>query len=178
MKARTMGDAAVRALVVAIQKELGREKDMRLAETNATWCNMQSLAETIELRKGFERRLELLTEESFRVGYDVIDKVQKLDDELVAMPKELVAADDAIMEPMMVMKNSIETERVERERTNNDIKTQINNSKQEITEERDESENDTSETETTLSPRSQASDTEVRSHSTSWSTQSTPRRSE
>merc|ERR1712007_152590 len=40
---RIVGDATVRALVVATQQELGKEKDMCFAEANATRCNLQSL---------------------------------------------------------------------------------------------------------------------------------------
>merc|ERR1712007_103174 len=151
------GKKALRALVVTTQQELVKQKDV---------C----LAETIELRQGFERRLELLREESFQVGNAVHDTVQKLGGKLVAMQKERVVADDAITALIMVMKNSIEKERLEREKTDNDIKTQINHIKKELTEERDESENDTSKTGTILTPLWQASDTEVRSRSTSWST--------
>merc|ERR1712007_390045 len=155
------GKKAVHALVATTQQELVKEKDV---------C----LAETIELRQVFECRLELLREGSFQVVNEVVkdvhDKLQKLGGELVAIQKERDAADDAITALTMVMKNSIEKERVEREKTDNDIKTQINKIKRELTEERDGSENDTSQTGTTLSPLPQASNTEVRSRSTSWST--------
>jgi len=87
---------------------------------------------------------------------------------LLSMPKERAASDDAITRLMTLMKNSIEKERAEWEKADNDIKTHINNIEQELTEERDESENNTRKTGTTLS--SQASDTEVRSRSSSWST--------
>merc|ERR1712007_272873 len=133
------GKKAVHALVATTQQELVKEKDV---------C----LAETIELRQVFERRLELLREGSFQAVNEVHDKVQKLGGELVAMQKERAAADDAFTALTMVMKNSIEKERVEREKTDNDIKTQINKIKRELTEERDGSENDTSQTGTTLSP--------------------------
>merc|ERR1712007_418149 len=150
------GKTALHALVVTTEQELVKQKDV---------C----LAETIELRQGFERRLELLREESFQVGNEVHDQVQKFGGELVAMQKERVVADDAITALIMVIKNLIQKERLAREKTDNDIKTQINNIKQELTEERDGSENDTSKT-GTLSPLWQASDTGVRSRSTSWST--------
>merc|ERR1712007_226422 len=82
------------------QQELVKQKDV---------C----LAETIELQ-GFERGLELLREESFQVGNEVHDKVQKLGGELVAMRKERVVADDAITALIMVIRDSIEKERLER----------------------------------------------------------------
>merc|ERR1719454_2267355 len=203
---RENGDAAV----IAIHQELSREGEMRLDETIEIRCSLQRLkgqlwvdledgkkalhalvvntqqelvkqkdmclAETIELRQGFERRLELLREEQER--NEVHNKVQKLGGELLVMQKERVVADDAITALIMVMKNSIEKERLEREKTDNDIKTQINNIKQELTKERDESENDTSNTVTTLSPLWQASDTEFRSRSTSWSTSENESRGE
>merc|ERR1712007_227574 len=193
----------VDAAVVAIHQDLSREREMRLDETTEIRCSLQRLkgglrvdledgkkalhalvvtsqqefvkqkdvclAETMEFRQGFERRLELLREEQVR--NEVHDKVQKLGGELVAMQKERVVADDAITALITVVKNSIEKERLEGEKTDNDIKTQINNIKQELSEERDESENDTSKTGTMLSPLWQASDTEVRSRSTSWSSQ-------
>merc|ERR1712107_570319 len=106
------------------------------------------------------------------MGNEVHNKVQKLGGELLVMQKEHVVAYDAITALIMVMKNSIEKERLEREKTDNDIKTQINNIKQELTKERDESENDTSKT------LWQASDTEVRSRSTSWSTSENESRGE
>merc|ERR1712007_18302 len=119
------GKKALHALVVTTQQEFVKQKDV---------C----LAETMELRQGFERRLELLREEQVR------NEVHKLGGELVAMQKERVVADDAITALITVVKNSIEKERLE-------------------------SENDTSKTGTMLSPLWQASDTEVRSRSTSWS---------
>lgn len=101
------------------------------------------MAEAIELQKGFERRLELLREGSFLVGNEVHDKVLKLGGELVAMKKASSAADDTITALTMVMKNSIEKERVEWEKTDNDNKTELNKTKQEeLTEERDASENE------------------------------------
>jgi len=152
------GNKVVHPFVVTTQQELLQEKGV---------C----LAETIDLQEGFEHRLELSREGSYPVGNQVHDEVQKLGGELVAMHKESAAADEAITTLTMVMKNSIEKERVEWEKTDNENRTQINNIQQgELTEETDESENDTSKTGTVSSPLSQASDTEVRSRSTSWST--------
>merc|ERR1712007_114436 len=55
------GKKVLHALVVTTEQELVKQKDV---------C----LAETIELRQGFERRLELLREESFQVGNEAHDK--------------------------------------------------------------------------------------------------------
>jgi len=79
---------------------------------------------------------------------------------VVSMQKERAAADDAITILTKVMKNSIEKERAEWEKIDNDIKTQINNIKQELTEEEDESENGTSKAGTTLSPLSRRHQTQ------------------
>jgi len=54
---RTDNTVAVRALLAGTQQELGKEKDMRLAETNATWCNLQSLEGRLKNREEDDKAL-------------------------------------------------------------------------------------------------------------------------
>merc|ERR1712007_320562 len=159
-------DASVCALVVATQLELDKEKHLRLSETNKTRRGLQCLEEKQRVdREDGEAAMhalvvaihqDLAKEREMRLAETTETRcsLQSLEGRLRV---------DRFTALTVVMENSIEKERIEREKIHNDIKTQINNIKQELTEERHKRENDTSWTESTLSLLSQASET-------SWST--------
>merc|ERR1712007_270329 len=71
---------------------------------------------------GFMKNLEEQLSTYVTHGNEVHDKVQKIGGELVAMQKERVGADDAITALIMVIKNSIEKERLEREKTDKGVR--------------------------------------------------------
>merc|ERR1712007_196534 len=97
IEARIVGEVAVHALVVAIQQKLGKEKDMRLAETNATRCNLQSLegrlmvdrekadasARAFELELDKEKDLRLSETNETRRSLQCLEERQRVDRENV-----------------------------------------------------------------------------------------------
>jgi len=148
-----------------VSAQLGIES----STTSELICDISDRLKRLSHELGTEVQGRIISNKTRR-GLQCLEEKQRVD-------HEDGGAAVAITVLTMVMKNLIEKERVEREKTDNDIETQINKIKRELAEEKDESENDSIQTGTTLSPLSQAlsplsqaSDTEVRSRFTSWST--------
>lgn len=85
-------------------------------------------------------------QESLRLqaNHEMNDKAEKLSGELEGVQRKCVAVHDEITELAMVLKNSIENEKVRQEKTDDHIKTQINNVQRELTQLRCEHDNECS----------------------------------
>jgi len=164
------GDKAMQALVVATQQELAEEKDMCLAETTELRGSLQTLEgcltqhlQDLKLTVDEERcngirmhdclaeylnqmKAAVNAQETRRLqaSYEMNDKVKRLSGDLESVKRKCAAADDEITALKTVVKNAIEKEQARQEKTDNHIKTQINNVRRELIDHKGERDNECS----------------------------------